>query len=185
MTFIDTHAHRQELYEAWSDVLDGVIYSAGNDNKCCVRCWPLDGTLWPTDESLRPRVPRHKDCRCLYIPKVSLWRELGLDEKKFEARKRPFCLRGKLLPNGKITLVGPRGGNLSKKIFHSEIWEGTMSEWIATLPPQIQKDFFNSEFSWRLWREGKIESLDLLDPVTWEPRTDDELRELIQRQEGG
>ncbi len=163
-----------------NEFLIGYNYLTGNDNRCCPRCWPLDGTLWPLDKSKRPKLPRHEGCRCLYqpIPRRSYMRK----EDPFRPNKleRTFLLRGILKGDGTISLKGPRGGDAHKKIIRADRIRGTMEDWIKILPEKIQRGFFVTDYAYKIWKMNKIKAIDLINLNTFELKTDEELKYLLE-----
>ncbi len=69
---------RQEFYDANADLIKGYQYTATLDARTCLVCAPLDGKVYAVDE-FRPELPQHFNCRCLYVPVIKSWKELGLD----------------------------------------------------------------------------------------------------------
>jgi SPP1 gp7 family putative phage head morphogenesis protein len=70
---------RQAFYEANDDLVSGVQWHATLDTKTCVLCGDLDGQQWGIDED-HPTPPLHiGPCRCVLVPVLKSWRELGID----------------------------------------------------------------------------------------------------------
>jgi len=111
---------------------------------------------------------------------MKTWADFGFKNiPEYEHVERPFVLRGLLKSDGTVSLKGPRGGDASKKIISVVKSSGTMEDWIKTLQPQIQRQFFATELAFQLWRSGKIKAFDLIDPDTYELRSDEELSRLF------
>jgi uncharacterized protein with gpF-like domain len=51
-------------------------YLATLDGRTCLVCGPDDGRLFKRDEP-RPSLPRHINCRCVYVPVTPTWRQTG------------------------------------------------------------------------------------------------------------
>lgn len=51
-----------------SGVLEKVQYLATLESNTCDECADLDGNLYDVDDSTKPLIPRHPNCRCTYIP---------------------------------------------------------------------------------------------------------------------
>lgn len=69
------------LYERNDDIIDGVQYEATFDKKTCPTCAGYDGRTYRFSDGTyasRPRTPVHMQCRCVYVPIVKTWRELGI-----------------------------------------------------------------------------------------------------------
>jgi SPP1 gp7 family putative phage head morphogenesis protein len=69
---------RERFYDANSDLIKGYQYTATLDARTCLECAPLDGRVYGAGE-FRPALPQHFNCRCMYVPVVKSWKELGLD----------------------------------------------------------------------------------------------------------
>ncbi len=63
-----------EHHAANADVLDGWIWSARLDTRCCPSCWAQHGTVHPLTE---PGPLDHQQGRCARIPKTKSWADLG------------------------------------------------------------------------------------------------------------
>lgn len=157
---------------------NGVRYLATLDNACCPSCWPLDGGIFSTDIDKRPPIPRHENCRCLYLLKAKTWRDFGIDMGDLPDEGRPYVLADyqytyKKDPTKK--LKKPR-----RSIRKVGQFKGTAEEWIRSLPKKEQRQFFATDLAYSLWANGKIKGIDLLDKKTWGLRSDEELRRLFE-----
>lgn len=141
----------------------GKQYVSVLDNYCCPECWPLDGMKFDLDDKNIPSLPRHDGCRCLLMPIVKTWRDFGIDLDELE---RPTKRRWKI-------------HRYHVDSYKSGYVDGTAEDWIRTLDEDEQGTFFPSDLAYELWKAGKIKGIDLLDPKTWELRSDDELRALV------
>lgn len=154
-----------------------VVYIATLDNNCCPLCWTLDGKIFPQDINKRPPVPRHENCRCLYLPKAKTWRDFGIDLDELPPVERPWILADYQYTykrNPEKKLKKPR-----RTIRDYGKFQGTAEEWIKSLPDTEQRKFFPSLLAYNLWKSGKIKGIDLLNPKTWQLRSDEELRRLF------
>lgn len=159
---------------ATSNVVIGAKYSCPPDNFSCPKCWPLDGQEYPCDISKRPPVPRHENCRCLYLPCTAPRKhtvDLGEVERTWIIGEYQHTFKKD--PSRK--LKKPR------RIVHRHgRFTGTVEDWIRSLPKKEQRQFFPSDTSYALWSQGKIRAIEMLDPETWELRTDDELKKIAE-----
>lgn len=159
-------------------IMKAVEYVSTLDNTCCPECWPLDGQQYPIDVESRPPVPRHENCRCLYLGVPKTFRELGLDMDEFEEVARPWAIveyRYTFKKDPTRKLKTPK-----RTILRYGQFKGTAEEWIRTLPPKEQRPFFPSDFAYELWSKNIIKAIDLIDENTWKVRTDTELENLIK-----
>jgi len=81
-----SHAARDEVYAANTDVVKGVEILATLDTRTCLECMNLDGKVYQVDEGRRP--PFHYSCRCTTAPVLKSWKELGIDAKELPAGTR-------------------------------------------------------------------------------------------------
>jgi SPP1 gp7 family putative phage head morphogenesis protein len=77
-------AYRWATRESYrrSEVVKGWIWHAALDDRTCVSCIAMHGTMHSLNESLDD----HPNGRCAMVPVTVPWRELGLDEKIPETR---------------------------------------------------------------------------------------------------
>ena len=68
---------REAFYSQNSDVIKAVQYVATLDLDTCLICGSLDGEVYEGDEG-RPELPLHPRCRCLYVPVMKSFRDLGI-----------------------------------------------------------------------------------------------------------
>jgi len=73
---------REALYRENADIIKGYQYIATLDGDTCLVCGADDGRVYKLDEP-RPELPRHPSCRCLHLPILKSFRELGLDVDEF------------------------------------------------------------------------------------------------------
>lgn len=69
-------AYRQashETYKANRDVVSGWIWTAALDERTCMSCALMHGTLHDVDEVFGS----HPNCRCAMVPRTRSWEELG------------------------------------------------------------------------------------------------------------
>lgn len=172
-------ARQENLIVNNRNLLKGVVYTSVLDNACCPKCWPLDGIVFDIDIEKRPPVPRHENCRCLYTPKTKTFRDFGIDIDELPPVGRPWVLADYQYTykrNPEKKLKKPR-----RIIRKHGIFKGNAEEWIRTLPAHEQRPFFPSDVSYALWKSGKIKGIDMLNPETWELRSDEELIRLFSR----
>lgn len=82
-----SNAAREALYQANADIIKGYQYVATLDADDCIVCGAYDGTGYGLDEA-RPSLPLHPHCRCLYVPVLKSWQELGIALKEAPAGTR-------------------------------------------------------------------------------------------------
>ncbi|MBL8968262.1 MAG: hypothetical protein JNG85_14745 [Spirochaetaceae bacterium] len=69
---------REITYAANEDISKGYQYVATLDTNTCLVCANDDGRVFGLRDP-RPVLPRHIGDRCLYVPVLKSWRELGID----------------------------------------------------------------------------------------------------------
>jgi len=57
----------EDFFDQNTDLIAKVQYVATLDDRTCPICAPDDGEVFPEDGD-RPRLPRHLNCRCVYVP---------------------------------------------------------------------------------------------------------------------
>lgn len=68
---------RGKVNQENADLLDGEQWVATLDTRTCAECGPEDGKVYPVGEG--PVPPLHINCRCVRIPVVKSWKDLGFD----------------------------------------------------------------------------------------------------------
>lgn len=68
-----------ELYQENIDVVGSEIWLITFDLKICLICANLDGNEYPVGQGPQPIEDTHPNCRCLRVPRVKSWEELGVD----------------------------------------------------------------------------------------------------------
>jgi SPP1 gp7 family putative phage head morphogenesis protein len=70
---------RQDWLEENADVFDSKMAVVTLDDRTCPKCGGLDGETWAIDDPSAPRFPIHPKCRCVMVPQVASWEDIGLD----------------------------------------------------------------------------------------------------------
>jgi SPP1 gp7 family putative phage head morphogenesis protein len=107
-------AARDAVYAENADIIKGYQYVGTLDSATCLVCAPLDGKEYAADESF-PVLPQHYNCRCVKVPVLKSYKELGID-----LDEAPPGTRASM------------GGQVPEKI--------TYQEWLAQQKPEIQND---------------------------------------------
>ena len=76
-----------ELYKQNQDLIKQAQWLATLDNRTCLECGGLDGEAWDIDTNY-PRPPAHHQCRCIIVPVLRSWKELGINLKEAPAGTR-------------------------------------------------------------------------------------------------
>lgn len=79
-------AARLATYEANSDVIKGEQWLATLDHRTCPTCGGLDGKEFELGKG--PRPPAHVACRCVRVPVLKSWKELGINAKELPESTR-------------------------------------------------------------------------------------------------
>jgi SPP1 gp7 family putative phage head morphogenesis protein len=72
-----TTAARDLLYEQNADLISKEQWVATLDTRTCPQCMGLDGKTFELGKGVK--TPAHIGCRCVRVPVIKSWRELGLD----------------------------------------------------------------------------------------------------------
>lgn len=116
-------------------------------------CATLDGNKYKWGEE-RPPMPRHPRCRCLYLPWVKSWRDLGVDADDLKKAARPWLIR----EEGNIDAGG-------RKILNAGTSEEDFSGWWKTLPYKEQIKSIGP-IRTKLINDGKLSWKDLVNKNT-------------------
>ncbi len=64
-------------YEANEAVIKNVEWMATLDSRTCAYCNSMDGETFLLDD-IKPAIPSHWNCRCVFSPNTKSWEELGI-----------------------------------------------------------------------------------------------------------
>jgi hypothetical protein len=153
-----SNASRRAVYDANSDVLDGVQQLSTLDGRTTPICVAYSGATWDLDGNpirgttlpFNGGPPRHFGCRSTLLPLVKAFDELGLD------LKLPAAVRS--------SMDGQVAGDLS------------FADWLHGKPASFADEMLGHGRA-QLWRDGRITLQQLLDQSGNELT----LRELAQR----
>lgn len=81
-----TSAARDILYEENRDIIAKEKWLATLDTRTCPQCQGLDGKTFEVGKGVR--TPAHLSCRCVRIPVLKTWREMGFDIDELEPGTR-------------------------------------------------------------------------------------------------
>lgn len=81
-----TSAARDILYEENADLISKEQWLATLDTRTCPQCQGLDGKTFEVGKGVR--TPAHHACRCVRIPVLKSWREMGFDIDELEPGTR-------------------------------------------------------------------------------------------------
>ena len=158
-TYVQTAsvAAQMSLYEAnddlvtgwkWSAVLEGGYSKSGRGT--CLRCSCLDQRQFKMGEG--PPIPLHPRCRCVALPVMKSWRELGLDRDELEPAIRPYTIR----PDVNIDAGGMR------TIIESGRHQGDYASWWAKQDMAFRVNAVGPG-RFELLESGRIKFEDLVD----------------------
>ena len=92
-------AAQEAVFAANADIVQGVEWCAvleqghhETGRGTCLRCSGLDGNEYRGEEP-RPPMPLHPNCRCVWVPLLASFRELGLDIDELDEAARPYTIR--------------------------------------------------------------------------------------------
>lgn len=101
----------EEFFDANADLIAGVQYVATLDDRTCPICAPDDGERYDEDDPKRPDVPRHLNCRCVYVP--------FFDDRRMVGEKRASGSRGRPDVPSRTTFsawVSRQGAGVQKEV---------------------------------------------------------------------
>ena len=137
------NAAQLAAYNANSDIIDKLQWTATLDPRTCLRCGAEDGKMWPLEEP-HAVPPLHWNCRCVCVPITKTWEQLATKNKGLavELDKIPAGTRA--------SMGGPVSGDTT--------WES----WLKDLPADEQTDILGPARQ-KLWDAGKLSISDLVD----------------------
>lgn len=140
-----SNAARMETYRDNDSIVKGVQWVSTLDLRTCIDCGMRDGAAWdlegnPTSAHnfVYEEPPLHANCRCVLVPVVKSFEELGLDDLD----EFPGSTRASM------------DGQVSDTV--------TFQEWFEDLPPEEQTEILGKG-RYELYRDGKITFSDLVD----------------------
>lgn len=93
------------VHAANEDVLDGWVWVASLDLRACPSCWAMHGTVHPITQ---PGPWDHQQGRCVRLPKVKSWEDLGIPGVEAEDLTPNAPERfAALSPADRETVMGP------------------------------------------------------------------------------
>lgn len=101
-----TTVAREALYEANKDVIAKEQWVSTLDTRTCTQCMSLDGKTFEVGKGTR--TPAHIGCRCVRIPVVKSWKELGFDFDELSPSTRASM-------NGQVAETETYGAWLAKQ----------------------------------------------------------------------
>ena len=140
------NAAHMASYEANSDIVEGVTWCSGLDNRTCATCGSLDGQSWGLNEP-HPVPSLHWNCRCSILPKIMGWEELF---KKFGGDTSIGRELDQIAPGDRASMGGPVSGK-----WKYEDWLGKQS--------QERQMAILGKGKYELFQKGKIGFTDLID----------------------
>jgi hypothetical protein len=150
---------QEAVYRANKDVVKGWKWCAALEpgfsktgRGTCVRCACLDGQVFQENEAHRPEIPLHPRCRCMWLPELVTWRELGINMNELEEVYRPYTMR----PDKNIGVGGTR--TIEEVGFH----QGSYSSWFDKQSRQFQLNAVGPG-RLELLESGKVKFDDLVD----------------------
>lgn len=153
------NAAQMALWDANSDIISKLQWTATLDPRTCVTCGTLDGQTWDLGAP-QPSAPIHWNCRCCKIPITKTWEELATKNKAL-ARQLDQ------MPEGtRSSWVDPKTG-LGGQVSASTTWES----WLGGQSRAVQEDVLGPA-RLKLWDSGQLTLRDLVDqrgnPLTLE-----------------
>lgn len=152
----------KSVYQANSDLIKGVRWLATLESGfsktgrgICLRCAVLDGSEFSLKD--HPPCPLHPNCRCLLLPILPTFRELGVDMDEVERNFRPYTIREDV-PVG----IGRNAQLTVKEVgFHN----GDYGSWFRKQSAMFQRNLLGPR-RYELYDRGNISWNDLVDTRT-------------------
>lgn len=101
-----TTAARDALYDKNRDIIKSEQWVATLDTRTCPECMGLDGKTF--DVGKGEKTPAHIGCRCVRVPVMKSWKELGFDIEELDPGTRASM-------NGQVSATETYGTWLNKQ----------------------------------------------------------------------
>lgn len=159
----NTKAH-DKLFNDNKDIVKRVQWTATMEKSnrksgrgTCLNCAMLDGNIYLL-KAIRPPCPLHPNCRCIYLPVLPTFKELGFDMEEIDTEYRVWYER----PD---QIIGTGG----RDIFETGYLKGNYKDYW-----KMQFDKHGEQYAldtlgkgrWQLINSGKIGLSDLIDDKT-------------------
>lgn len=95
----------RQVYQSNSHVIKHYVRSSALDDRTCLTCWALHGTIYQLDEPMES----HPRCRCGTVPVTKTWAELGypnIPESHYTTASGSDYFK-KLSPTQQKSILGP------------------------------------------------------------------------------
>ena len=173
---------REAFYEANSDIIKDVRWTATLDGRTSAICQARDGLTWPVDEP-HPRPPAHPNCRSVLTPVTKSWEELTggearLDPKRMKgpgfekAMRKDLAERG--MTQGQIDdFIAAQKRQLTGKVARTD----TYQNWLTDQSKQFQDSVLGPTRG-KLFREGNLSLDKFVDMRSGKPFNLDQLKKM-------
>ncbi len=171
---------REAFYDANSDLIKEVRWTATLDGRTSPICRARDGLTWAIDEP-HPRPPAHPNCRSILAPITKSWEELTggkvkLDPKRmqgpdFEKAMRKGLKAKGLNPDQIDDFIKAKRLQLSGKVAPTDTYEN----WLTAQPAKFQDEILGRQKG-ALFRRGGLELDKFVDMNTGKPFNLEQLR---------
>ena len=145
------------VYEANSDIVHGWQWCATMEpgykqtgRGTCLCCAALDGRVFKLGQG--PPCPLHGRCRCVRLPRLKSWRDLGMSFDEMQDFTRPYTVR----PDENIDEGGRRA--ILEVGFH----QGSYGTWLAGRDEAVQREIMGPE-RFALYASGRVRFEDFVD----------------------
>jgi len=139
---VSDHVH-QEIYQANADVIQAVQWVATLDSRTCVVCGLMDGQTFEIGQG--PRAPAHWNCRCVRVPVLKSWKQLGLPLKEGATGTRA----GTAIPPAEVRRLRRLGGEdkaqLQRRLDGQPAESLTYGQWLKRQSRRVQEEVLGKE----------------------------------------
>lgn len=176
---------REAFYEANSDIIKDVRWTATLDGRTSAICRARDGLAWPVDEP-HPRPPAHPNCRSVLTPVTKSWEELTdgkfkLDPKRLQGPGFEKAMRKDLASRGMTTSQIDNFLESQKKLLTGKLARtDTYQNWLIDQPKQFQISVLGPTRA-KLFREGNLTLDKFVDMRSGKPFNLDQLKKMEEK----
>jgi hypothetical protein len=145
-----------------SDIIKGVELLCALDERTCLTCLELDRSQNP------PELPIHKGCRCVKLPVIKTFKDLGIDIPELPESTRASAMGPVTADGGLYKQYLIQRTRLTAKNLTNEVLATKLASWLESAS--------NKEFD-----NGIVASIQLAIFAISPPRSFDEVRPILAR----
>lgn len=140
------NAAHMAAFEANSDIMGGVEWTATLDQRTCLACASMDQKTWEMGES-HPVPALHFRCRCALVGVTKTWEQLAREAGGDTRLAREL---DQIDPGDRASMGGPVSGKYN------------FESWLKALPEADQRDILGDR-KWEIWNRSGLTLSQMVD----------------------